>query len=225
MPKPPVPKVQSRTSQGARPGGRPTKEETAQLSRDIREAALALFLEHGYEGTSLDDVARAARTTKASLYIRFADKESLFTGVMRWAIGRTDWPYPESKALDLDGLDDLEGALRSIADAALHRATHPSMVRLNQIVIGQAGRFPDLAQRTLAASWTRTRVVVKLLQRHADLGAIVAAEPEILAEHFLGLVSGLPASLASFGVERDAATQRRYRDVAIELFLRGLRPD
>ena len=225
MPSPLVPKAPRKTLQGSRPGGRPTKEETAQLSRDIREAALTLFLERGYEGTSLDDVAGAARTTKASVYVRFADKESLFTGVMRWAIGRTDWPDPESKPLDLDGLDNLEGALRSIADAALHRATHPSMVRLNQIAIAQAGRFPDLAQRSLAASWTRKQLVVKLLQRHAAVGAIVADEPEILAEHFLGLVSGLPARLASFGVERDAATQRRYSDVAIELFLRGLRPD
>jgi AcrR family transcriptional regulator len=213
------------TNQGSRRGGRPTKEDTAQLSRDIREAALALFLERGYEGTSLDDVASAAQTTKASIYVRFADKESLFTAVIRWAIGRSEGPESESKTLDPDGLDNLEEALRSIADAALHRATNPSMVRLTQIVIAQAGRFPDLAKRTFAASWTRKEFIVRLLQRHAADGAIVADEPEILAEHFLGLVSGMPARLASFGVDRDAATQRRYGDVAIELFLRGLRPD
>jgi AcrR family transcriptional regulator len=219
------PKAKRATPTGSRPGGRPTKEETAQLSLNVREAALTLFLERGYEGTSLDDVAAAAHTTKASLYVRFADKESLFTSVMQWAIGRSDWPEPEYKPLGLADLDDLEGALRSIADAALHRATHPSMVRLTQLAIAQADRVPDLAQRALAASWTGKRFVVELLQHHAALGAIVADEPEILAEHFLGLVAGIPARLASFGVDRDDATQQRYSEVAIELFLRGLRPD
>jgi AcrR family transcriptional regulator len=225
MPSSRSPKPRRTPNLGSRPGGRPTTDETAQISRDIRHAALDVFLERGYEGASLDDVAAKARTTKASLYVRFADKESMFTGVMRWALERPDWPDPESEPLDIDNLDDLEGALRSIADAALRRATHPSVVRLTQIAIAQTRRFPDLAQRAFAASWSRKPFIVKLLQHHASRGAIVADEPEILAEHFLGLVSGMPAHLSSFGFDRDAATQRRYGDVAIELFLRGLRPD
>ena len=156
--------------------------------------------------------------------MRFADKESLFSSVLLWAVGRPDWPGPESMPLDLD-LDDLEGALRSIAAAALRRATHPSTVRVTQLAIAQASRFPVLAQKTLDAGLTYKQVVIHLLQRHAALGAIVANEPEILAEHFLGLVSGMPARLASFGIDRDDATQQRYVDVAMELFLRGLHPD
>jgi AcrR family transcriptional regulator len=209
------------TAQGPRSGGRPTKAETWQLSDDIRQAALALFLERGYEGTSLEDIARAAGTTKPSLYVRFRDKQSLFTGVMHWAIGRADWPEPESPPPDLD---DLEGALRSIADAAVRRATNPSMVSLTRIVVAQAARFPDLAQRALAASWNRQSLIADLLRRHAANGVIVADEPEILTEHFLALVTGTPARLASFGVVRDAATQEHHTSVAIELFLRGLRP-
>ena len=208
-------------TEGPRSGGRPTTAETLQLSDDIRRAALALFLERGYEGTSLDDIARAAGTTKPSLYVRFRGKESLFSGVMHWAIGRADWPEPESRPPDLD---DLEGALRSIADAAVRRATNPSMVGLTRIVVAQAARFPDLAQRTLAASWNRQSFIAHLLRRHAANGVIVADEPEILTEHFLALVAGTPARLASLGVVRDAATQQHHTNLAIELFLRGLRP-
>jgi AcrR family transcriptional regulator len=225
MPSSPRPRSPRTTPKGSRPGGRPTKADTAQLSRDVHEAALTLFLQHGYEGTSLDDIAREASTTKASVYGRFADKASLFSSVIELAIGRPDWPEPKSKALDLDGFDNLEGALRSVADATLRRATHPSMVRLTQVTIAQVGRFPDLAQKTLAASWSSKQFVVDLLQHHAAAGAIVAKEPEILAEHFLGLVSVVPAHIAAYGVDRNDATQRRYRDVAIKLFLRGLRPD
>jgi AcrR family transcriptional regulator len=215
------PRTVRTTSPAARTTGRPTKARTQQLSDDLRDAALDLFLERGYEGTTLEAIASAAGTTKPSLYVRFPDKESLFTGVVQWAIEQPDWPLAENKPPDLD---DLEGALRSIADSTVRRATHPSMVGLTRIVVAQAGRFPELAQKTLAASSTQARLVVELLQRHAAKGAIVADDPEVLAEQFLDLVSARPARLASFGVARNAAAQRRYTDVAVTLFLRGLRP-
>jgi AcrR family transcriptional regulator len=215
------PRAQIAPLRAGRPGGRPSSEESAQLNEDVRRAALELFLVHGYEGTTIDSIARAAGTTKASLYARFDTKESLFISVVRWAIGRPDWPIDEPDPPDLG---DLEGALRAIAETALHRALHPDMVALTRIAVAQAGRFPDLARRAFAASWARKDLVVKLLEHHIMLGSIVADEPEILAEHFLGLVSGNPARLASFGIVRNPSIQRRNNDVAIEMFLRSLRP-
>ena len=206
-----------------RRGGRPTAEQAAQLDLDIREAALRLFLEHGFDGTSMDAIAGAAGTTRVSLYARFPDKGAVFRSVLAWAIQRTDWPSPEPPAPDFD---DLEAALTAIADAALRRALDPSVVKLGQIAIAQASRFPELAQRAYAAVyWPRRELLVELLNRHAATGAIVAPDPEILAEHFLGLVSGMPARLASFGVVRDPADQERRTRAAVQLFLRGLRPD
>jgi AcrR family transcriptional regulator len=205
-----------------RPGGRPSSQESAQLNEDVRQAALALFLEHGYEGTSVDAIVRAAGTTKASLYARFDTKESLFISVVRWAIGRPDWPTEEPQPPDLD---DLESALRSIADAAIRRAVHPDMVNLTRIAAAQAARFPDLAHGAFAASWARKTLLIDLLEHQTALGTIVADEPDILAEHFLGLVSGTPARLASFGIVREASLQRHYNDVAIKLFIRGLQPN
>jgi AcrR family transcriptional regulator len=204
-----------------RRGGRPTSEQTAQLSGKLREAALDLFLENGYEGTTLEAIARAAGTTKPSLYARFQDKETLFVEVVRWTTGRSDWPVPEPTP---SNPEDLEGALRDIADAALRRATHPSTVKLTRLAVAQAARFPELAVRANAAGWPRKQQVIDLLERHSAKGDIVADEPEILAEHFFALVSGMPARLASFGIVRDSALQRRYNEVAVDLFLRGLRP-
>jgi AcrR family transcriptional regulator len=205
-----------------RRSGRPTPAEAEQIDRDLRDAALTLFLERGYDGTTMDAIAQAAGTTKASLYARFDSKEAVFSAVLEGATRRTDWPVPEPPLPDLD---DLEGALTEIADAGLRRATHPSMVKLSRIAVTEAGRFPELARRAQAnATWARRDVVVELLQRHAATGAIVADEPEILAEHFLAMTVGMPARLASFGIVRDPATQARHTRVAVDLFLRGLRP-
>jgi AcrR family transcriptional regulator len=213
----------SRIGNPTRPrrSGRPTVEQAAQLDNNVRECALRLFLEHGYEGTSMDVIAREAGTTKMSLYARFPSKEELFLAVLEWSSQRPDWPLPEP---ELPDLDDLELALTAIAHAALRRALHPSMIQLGRIAVTHAARYPEIAQRQAVAFWPRQKLVAELLRRHAATGAIVADEPEILAEHFLGMVAGMPARLASYGIVRDAADQERHTQTAVDTFLRALRP-
>lgn len=212
----------SRATPTTRRGGRPTLEQAAQLDWNVRACALRLFLERGYEGTSMDAIASAARTTKASLYARFASKENLFSSVFEWARDRSDWPSPEPDPPDLD---DLEAALAAIAHAALRRALDPSMIQLGRIAATHALRFPEIARAHAMASWPRQQLVIDLLSRHAAAGTIVAEDPEILAEHFLAMVAGMPARLASFGMVRDAAAQEYRTRLAVQLFIRSLRPD
>jgi AcrR family transcriptional regulator len=214
-------KPPSATRSQPRRGGRPTLAEAAQLDHDVREQALRLYLEHGYEATSMDAIARAAGTTKASLYARFPSKEAIFTSVFEWAMERTDWPTPEVEPAQTD---DLEQALTTIAEAAARRALDPQMRAVSKLALAQWNRFPDLVERAHSFYWPRRGVVADLLRRHAATGAIVADEPEILAEHFLAMVASAPARLASFGIVRDAETQEHHTRVAVRLFLRGLRP-
>jgi AcrR family transcriptional regulator len=205
----------------ARRSGRPTSAEAAQLDRDIFEAALDLFLDRGYEGTSMDDIATAARTTKQSVYARFRSKDDLFRATLSWASQREDWPVPEPPLPDTT---DLETALRAIADAALHRAVNPQMVALIRLATAQAGRFPDMALQTFRAGWPRLQTVADLLRAHAATGAIRADDPEVLAEHFLGMVAVVPSQLAAVGIVRTRKEQRARADAAIQLFLRALQP-
>lgn len=203
--------------------GRPTLEQAAELDRRVRECALQQFLEHGYEGTTMSGIAEAAGTTKVALYARYPSKEALFSAVLGWATHRPDWPNPEPDPPDLD---DLEGALTAIAQTAARRAVDPALVKLGRIAVAQASRFPDIAKQTYGlSSWKRKDLVVELLRRHAAAGAIEADDPEQLAEHFLAMVSIAPARLASFGIVRSAAEQRRQVESAVRLFLRSLRPD
>jgi AcrR family transcriptional regulator len=207
-----------------RGGGRPTRSEAVRLDTDIRDAALHQFLEHGYEGASMEAIATTAGTTKATLYARYPSKEAIFLATLDWALTRKDWPVREPPPPDLE---DLEGALRAIAKAAERRALDPSMVKLSRIAVAQAERFPDLARQSHAhPTRPRQSMVVALLEHHAATGAIVLREdPEVIAELFLGTVSSVPARLASFGVQLDRKSQARHTEAAIQIFLRALRPD
>src|SRR5882672_9015852 len=49
----------------------------------VLDAAFELFLEHGYDGTSMEAVARAAGVTKPVVYDCFVSKEELFTALLR----------------------------------------------------------------------------------------------------------------------------------------------
>ena len=200
--------------------GRPTLDEAAQLDERVRESALQLFLELGYEGTSMDEIARAAGTTKVSLYARFAGKEEVFSSVLLWATRRTDWPKRESPRPDLD---DLEGALTAIAEVSMRRALDPAMIKLGRIAVTHALRFPEIARQAHDAGWSpRHQMLIDLLTHHAAKGSIVAEDPQIMAEHFLAMVSAMPARLASFNIILSAAEQRRRIDVAVQLFLKSL---
>jgi AcrR family transcriptional regulator len=202
-----------------RRSGHPTKAESARLDDDIRRAALQVFLDRGYENASVAAIAAAAGTTKASLYARYPSKEELFHAVTFWAMGRNDWPFPEPPPPDFD---DLRAALTAIAKAAHRRALDPSMVKLSRLVIAQAARFPELARR--ASTTARHQLLVDLLKHHVANGTIVADDVEVLADHFIGLVAGMPARSASLGIMRSPKAERHRMDVAIDLFLKGLRP-
>jgi AcrR family transcriptional regulator len=59
-----------------------------QQTRDrITEAAMALFLAHGFEATTLDDIAKAADISRRSFFHYFASKEDV---VVAWQDGSAD---------------------------------------------------------------------------------------------------------------------------------------
>src|SRR5438105_15473421 len=49
----------------------------------VLDAAFELFLEHGYDGTSMEAVAHAAGVTKPVVYDCFGSKEELFTALLQ----------------------------------------------------------------------------------------------------------------------------------------------
>lgn len=201
--------------------GRPTQAEAEALDRTVREAAVATFVELGYAGASMEAIARAAGTTKRSLYARYADKRAVFADVIPWALAR----YTDAEPVEQLPDDDLEAALLAVGRASLTRATHPENVRLKRIAFNEAALFPEFNISAESMMWAgRQRAVTELLRHHEELGNIEVDDVELAAEHFLALVEAVPARMADFGVFRSKPQQERHLRYAVQLFLRGALP-
>src|SRR5690349_8146389 len=72
-----------------RPLGRPKMTETEVPAKEaILRTATILFLEKGFQKVSIDDIAKEARLTKATVYYYFGAKAELFKEVMVTLMGR-----------------------------------------------------------------------------------------------------------------------------------------
>jgi AcrR family transcriptional regulator len=201
--------------------GRPTRAETADLDEAVRQAAVSTFVTFGYDGTTMEAIARAAGITKRSLYARYPDKRALFADVIPWALTRS--AETESR-LDIDDCD-LEAALTALGRAAIARATDPDSVRLKRVALNEWVRFPELRVTSESTMWAGTlRVLTALLREHVDNGNIEIDDAELAAEHFLAMVEAVPGRLAEFGIHRSAEQHERHLEQAVALFLRGVTP-
>jgi TetR/AcrR family transcriptional regulator, mexJK operon transcriptional repressor len=201
--------------------GRPTQAETRMLDQKVREAAVATFLESGYDGATMEAIARSAGITKRSLYARYPDKRAVFADVIPWALSR----YEDSAGDPVFDDDDVEAALLKIGRLALERAVDPKNVRLTRIAMNESARFPEFTVTADSMMWSgRQRAVMAVLRRGEEMGVVTVDDVELAAEHFLAMVELIPGRLADFGIFRSKRQEERHLKHAVLLFLRGVEP-
>lgn len=199
--------------------GRPTQAEAKKLQQKLRKAAVATFVKHGYDGTSMDAIARAAGITRRTLYARYPDKRAVFLDVIPWALTRTT---EREAAHELDDAD-LRSALVAVGRAGLARAIDPDVVRLKRIAMTESARFPEFAVSAHSMTWSpRHRQVMDLLRHHHEAATIEIDDLELTAGHFIAMVEHLPARLADCGIYRSPEEEERHLQQAVDLFLRGV---
>ena len=112
----------------------------------ILKGAMKEFLKGGYAATSMDRVAKSAKVSKATVYSHFGDKESLFNAVMQ--------DLAQDKFQTVMGLNELQSlnedpqeVLSTMATRMLNNTkSDRNFHNFIRIVIGESGRFPELAQ-------------------------------------------------------------------------------
>jgi AcrR family transcriptional regulator len=171
--------------------GRPPKEMEGEVEERILDAAHKVFLERGFEGSSIDEIAVAARSGKPTIYARIGDKRALFTAVvMRDVVGR----IAQFKSdMSIDGT--IEERLVRVAIAMLQWTLESERMALLRLAIAEVNRFPEIAsQVSRNAQKLSTEVAVGFLGEMAqtdEIGRLPAFAPEriaVTARAFLDLV-------------------------------------
>ena len=207
-------------------GGRPTREEAARLEARIVEVAMQLFIERGFDATSIDAVAEAAGVSKPTLYARYRDKRALFEAVLNERV--REWLAPLSAAAEAQALQtepkDAGMVLDELSRTLLARSQDPGAAALTRCIAAQALQFPDLAKLAYEEGWLRgVRAVARLLEVLATQGQVEIDDVEIAADLFLNLVLGRSSKQALYGIEVDLEAQEKRRRAAVALFLAGVR--
>jgi TetR/AcrR family transcriptional repressor of mexJK operon len=213
MTNPPAPKA---------PTGSDDVTRSARKRAAILEAAATVFLRNGYRGTSMDEIAALAQVSKQTVYKHFADKERLFSEIVTNAVNAAADPV-YADVLTLQDTGDIEADLRGFARQLLARVMQPRILQLRRLVIGEAGRFPELGRTFYDQGPGRTiAALATIFERLAARGALQLDDPHLAAAHFNWLVMSIPVNQAMFLGEdepRPAAELNRYADAGVRAFL------
>lgn len=150
----------------------------------VRVGAREIFLRDGYSGASVDDIARAAGVSKATLYSYFPEKQMMYREVLLDEIDRLGQHSPIAIDNDTPPDDALPQMTRQIA-GWLVSGPVLSLLRTN---IAEAARFPDVSQRYHTALTALLRDVVRAhMDRWVGQGALMIDDTTLAAEQLIRL--------------------------------------
>ena len=200
-----------------------TKQQARGLARRqaILDAAAELFLEKGFERTSLSDILERSKGSRSTLYDQFGGKEGLLRAMIEAATTRV-W---QVLGLDGDPLALSEEGLVTLGVRFVGATLANDAVAIYRIIVAEGQRVPGLAQFFYDAG-------PRILKQHlterfrAALGAdaVCPHAAEDMAQAFIGSVLGdfyFRKAIGQASVWDDSEIERHVRG-AVRIFLGGV---
>ncbi len=180
----------------------------------VLTAARRLFLDKGYDGTSMDDVAAEAGVSKPTVYRYFADKEQLFTEIVG-DVGQIE-ALVRVVTEALSETADLEKDLTRLALRLLGPMQDPDMLSLRRLVIGNAERFPAIGRSWYEKGFERViTALADCFKRLAGRKQLQTRDPLLAAHQFTALLLWTPLNRAMY-LGGPAVTESELNRVASE---------
>jgi AcrR family transcriptional regulator len=208
---------------GPRAKPKPPRKRREPRIQAILAAAEDVFLEMGFEAGSLDDVARRANASKATIYAHFQNKAGLFRAIIGAKVGEIFAPVRSGELTHAP----VAAVLTGLGTAFLTRMLSPPIVKFYRLMTAQGPQFPELA-RTWFANGPR-RVIGTLaafLKDRTAAGELSVEDPEQAAEFFLMSLRGVLHLQAVTGLSRppyDKAIAQKVA-AAVDMFMRAYGP-
>ena len=183
-------------------------------------AAREVFQEKGYAEATLHDVIGRSGGSRQTLYALFGGKQGLFEAIISENCetifqGLT----PETLASRTP-----EEVLREVGRRYLAIVTSPACLSLNRLVIAEALRIPELAERFWKSGPGRSRAfLTEFFDRQVERGVLRMCDSRAAADYFLDMLSGTPRLQCLIGLRAPPLSSEidRMVDDAVTHFLEG----
>ncbi len=153
-------------------------------------AATRLFIERGFDGTSVDEIIQAVGGSKTTLYAAFGNKQGLFAAVVGDVTTRLDAAI---------AVGDAGGAARrrrkpadvltDVGTAAMTIVLSEEVIGLYRLAVAEANRYPDLARSFWEKGPSSARAGLAAYFTDATAhGELAVDDPVEAAELFLGML-------------------------------------
>ncbi len=194
------------------------QQNRIERERRVLDAALKVFAEAGYSGTTMDAVAIESGLSKPTLYQYFESKEALFSAMLH---GERDqmlefFQHPSGKGM----VADLHGFAWDYADAVLR----PDLLSLARLIIGEVQRFPEIGRAYQQSGPDRLLSgIMDYLSCRRAAGELDFDDAELAAQDLWGLILSAPRTQALY--MPDAPPSRaeiaRYVNNGLRVFLKA----
>jgi AcrR family transcriptional regulator len=188
---------------------------------ELLDAALDLFVERGFAGTRLEDVAKKAGVSKGTLYLYYSGKEELFKAVVR-----------ESLLPKLDAAEDVLNnkladsieLFRYVIYGWWEQIGNTRLSGLSKLVLSESGNFPELAEFYHKEFIARgMSMIERLLGRGVARGEFRQVNTHLITQVIMAPVMMLMMWKHSFGASKiDPISPESYLDSMVDLCLHGL---
>jgi len=201
----------------------PKPGRQAQRLAAILEAAEQVFLEKGYERGSLDDVARKANASKATIYAHFGNKFGLFQAILAARSQEIRAPLQSGEIQNAPARD----VLTAFGRGFLRTLLSPVPLKFYRLIISQGENVPELSE-----SWftngpaSMIAGLAAFLEHRTATGELDVPDSEAAAEFFLMSLRGTLQMRALIGLLQppfDAAIDAKV-SASVELILLACAP-
>jgi AcrR family transcriptional regulator len=184
----------------------------------VLDGARKIFLRDGFERAAVDDIAREAGVSKATIYAYFPDKQLMFLEVARTECLR----QTEAAEAAIDPSLPVRAALTIAGQRITEFHISDYGQRMFRIVVGEGERFPGLAQQFHA---TGPGLIHDRLAHHlgqqVEKGKLRIDDLDLAADQFVQLCMAGVQERLLFGVAPNITAKAVDRSVrgAVDMFL------
>jgi AcrR family transcriptional regulator len=156
-------------------------EEDNAKRRQILAGASKVFMDLGFDGASMGEIARAAGVSKGTLYVYFADKSRLFE-----AIVAQETLEQSRLSFNFDPARDVPTTLRDFGQNYINLICRPGGGSAIRTVMAIAERMPDVGRRYYENVLEKTiNSLARYLETHVTANDLAIEDCQLAASQFM----------------------------------------